>query len=296
MTVFKPTKGKGTLWGFLLVVFIGALMLIPVGLTMAAGKPNSVFMGIMGITLAIVVLLIGYFTWAAGNMAYFLDKNELVIKWAFNKKKVPLANIKGVRRGVGMSSLKIVGASWPGFHMGSFTDPGGKGSVNMFGTRLWGDIILIRTKWEVIGITPEDPEAFLEELQKLIPGLEADSLGQKGTVQIFSPWKEKKFIALAAATLLILGGTGLYLVNVIPVLPNQVPLHYNLAGEVDRYGSPTELYLPYGIGVGVCLLLFFINGITGRNNRTSAYLMGFVSLFIALLFGVISIGMVISSR
>lgn len=294
MTVHKPTQGKGFLWGIILVAFVGALLLVPVGMAMIAGNQNPFFSVTMGITFIIVILLIGYFTWAARTMEYSLDKNGLVIKWAFNKKKVLLANILGVRRGVGMSSLKVVGASWPGFHIGSFTDPGGKGTVNMFGTRLWGDIIFVRTKWEIIGITPEDPEAFLEELHEFLPKLEADSPGKRGILETFSPWKEKRFIALAAATLLILGGTGLYLASVIPELPNQVPLHYNLAGEVNRYGSPYELYAPYGIGVGVCLLLFLINWITGRNNKASAYLVGFVSLFIAVLFAAISIGMVVS--
>lgn|GEM_PF-7109884 len=296
MNIYKPTPGKGLAWGIGLLLFVGAVVILPVMISLFTGKPNPVFLGTMSVVGLMVFGLIGYFVWAAGSLEYRLGKDGLVIRWACNRKVIPLESIKGVRRSVGTSSMKVVGASWPGFHLGSFTDPTGKGTVNMYGSRLWGDILLLRTKWEIIGITPEHPDKFLDELNQLIPGIEADGFGDScGELQSFSPWKEKGFIALITASVLILAGTGVFLAKTVPGLPPEIPMHFNLAGEVDRYGHPSEIYTPFGIGVLTVVLMAAIAGVVARNNKTSVYLMGFVSLFLALLFSIISVSMVLTN-
>ncbi len=297
MTVYKPAPSKGPAWGLGFLVFVVVITGVPVGINLASGKPNPAFLSVMGLTFIFVAAMAGYFAWAAKNMEYALDENGLVIKWAFNTKKIPLEGIKGVRRTVGTSSMKVIGASWPGFHLGSFTDPAGKGSVNLFATRLWGDILLIRTNWEVIGITPADPDRFLDELHRLVPGLEADSHPDREQPErAFSAWKDRIFLLVMGLTAAIIIGTGIFLVQTVPTLPAKIPMHYNLAGEVDRYGSPAEIYLPFGIGVFTIIFMVGLTSVMARNNKTSAYLMAFVSLFISLLFGVISISMVLSGR
>lgn len=295
MKVYKPVPGKGVAWGIGLVIFVAAVTGIPVVINLASGRPNPGFLSVMGLMFVFVLALAGYFTWAAKNLQYVLDEKGLLIKWAFNKKRIPLEHIKGVRRTIGTSSLKVVGASWPGFHLGSFTDPAGRGSVNLFATRLWGDILLIRTKWEVVGITPEDPDQFLDELNRLLPGLEADSgTGAEQPVQPFSPWKDRLFLTVMGISAVIIIGTAIFLLKTIPTLPAKIPMHYNLAGEVDRYGSPREIFIPFGIGVLTMIFMVAITSAVARNNKTSAYMMAFVSLFISLIFSIIAISMTVS--
>jgi len=243
--------------------------------------------------LAVASVVI-YFTWAAANLQYELADDELVIKWAFNKKRIPLSAIKGIGRTVGTSSMKVMGASWPGFHIGSFTSPTGHGMVNMYGTRLWGDIVLIRTKWEIIGITPVNPEELTDRLHELVPGLEPDSITGGEPLEPFSPWRDKKFLAALAATAIILVGTAVYLLYMMPSLPSRVPLHYDLSGQVNRYGSPRELFIPFGIGAAITALMIGLTTTLARNNRASIYMAAYVSIFIALLFSAITIGMVFS--
>lgn len=295
MTTYKPVRNKGFAWGIALSIFVVLVTAVPVAISLASGKPNPGFITAMGLVFVFVTAMVGYFTWASRNMEYILDENGLVIKWAFNKKKIPLESIKGFRRAVGTSSLKVVGASWPGFHLGSFTDPAGRGSVNLFATRLWGDILLIRTKWEVVGITPEDPDQFLDELNRLLPGLEADSgTGAEQPVQPFSPWKDRLFLTVMGISAVIIIGTAIFLLKTIPTLPAKIPMHYNLAGEVDRYGSPREIFIPFGIGVLTMIFMVAITSAVARNNKTSAYMMAFVSLFISLIFSIIAISMTVS--
>lgn len=271
------------------MLFVAAIIAVPTVITWF-NRPVPGFSIVMGMISVLVLGLLGYFAWAAKNLRYELDDKNLIIRWAFNKKVVPFASIRGFNRMVGTSAAKVVGASLPGFHLGSFTNPTGKGSINLFATRLWGDILLIRTKWEVVGITPENPEEFLEDLSQHVHDLQPDNLtGDEREVAAFSPWRQKHFLAVMGLTAVIIIGTGLYLFNTIPNMPSQIPMHYNLYGQVDRYGSPSELWVPYGIGVSVVLFLSLLNGVVAKNNKTSAYLMAYTSLFIALLFSIISI-------
>lgn len=295
MKEFKPVHGRGFVWGLILLIFVLLIVAVPVGINIYSGIVIPGFIVVMGIISVFVTAMFGYFTWSAKNMKYTIDAKGITIKWAFNKKTIPLESILGAAKTVGTSSLKVMGASWPGFHMGSFTDPTGKGSVNLFATRLWGEILLIRTKWEVVGITPANSDEFLNELNKFIPDLNEGSFLQKGDVEAYSLQKDRVVIALMAITGLILAGTGLFLYNIIPTLPPKVPMHFNISGEIDRYGSPNEIFGPFGIGVLVVIMMLGINLSFARNNKTSIRMMAFVSLFISLIFSLIAIGMALAA-
>lgn len=61
-----------------------------------------------------------------------------------------------------------------------------------------------------------------------------------------------------------------YLAAVWQKLPDRIPLHYNLQGEVDRLGSKTELLagilILTVVNIGVCVLLFNAHKIDTRKN------------------------------
>ncbi|HWI54185.1 MAG TPA: PH domain-containing protein [Desulfobacteria bacterium] len=295
MKTFKPVQGRGFLWGIVIMIFVGFILTLPITFSMVSGTVIPGFIAVMTIISALVAAMMGYFTWSAKSMEYILGDKEITIKWAFNKKTIPIDSILGLTKTVGTSSFKVMGASWPGFHIGSFTDPTGKGSVNLFATRLWGEILLIRTKWEVVGITPSQSDEFLHDLEKIMPNLKEGSFSNEDKVEPYSPRKDKLVITLISLTAIILAGTGLFLYNIIPTLPSKVPMHFNLAGQIDRYGSPKEIYKPFGIGVLVIIMLFGINIILARNNKASIRMMAFVSLFISIIFSLIAIGMAISA-
>lgn len=297
MKVYKPAQGKGFIWGVGLLIFSIVILAVPTVIISPTGGPGWTFTAVMGLTGILVVGMMGYFTWAAKNLEYRIKGEDLVIRGAFNQKRIPLQSIREVRKVVGTSSMKVVGASWPGFHWGTFTDPRGKGSANLYATRLWGDIILLQTKWETIGITPENPDEFLDDLNRLLPDLAQkretmeDGEGRKRV----SPWKDRFFPSMVFLSLLILAGTGIFLAMKIPGLPERVPMHYNLAGEVDRYGSPTEIWVPFGIGAVTNALLLGIGLTVARNNKMSAYMVGITSVFLSLIFCLIAVGMVLSA-
>lgn len=70
----------------------------------------------------------------------------------------------------------------------------------------------------------------------------------------------------------ILAGPAIYLAIVWNKLPVQVPLHYNLQGEVDRYGNKTELLgvlaVLTGLNIGLYFLLTNIHRIDPKKKYT----------------------------
>lgn len=49
-------------------------------------------------------------------------------------------------------------------------------------------------------------------------------------------------------------------VSTIPSGIEEIPMHWNAAGEIDRYGSPYEMFIPSGIlaAVNLMLALFYL--------------------------------------
>ena len=64
---------------------------------------------------------------------------------------------------------------------------------------------------------------------------------------------KKLYFILFAVLLLCIVGTGIFII----LSPDQIPMHYNTAGEVDRIGSKYEnLILPVmNLGMGAFFLL-----------------------------------------
>lgn len=52
-------------------------------------------------------------------------------------------------------------------------------------------------------------------------------------------------------TLLFFVGSVIYLIMIWPSLPNEVPAHYNAAGEVDRWGEKWEMSILSIVGAGL---------------------------------------------
>lgn len=285
MKIFKPTPGRGVAVGVGAMIFSGLTVALPIGIMLTRGKPDIGFLIVMGSTFILLMAVFGYLTMAAKNLEYALTEKELIIKWAFNRKVVPLEGIRGVRRMTGTGAMKLMGSSWPGFHIGTFSDPMGKGTVNMFGTRLWGEIILIKTKWETIGITPQDPEEFLAALEGAVPQpLKGEEVFSEAPEVAFNMWRDKIYLFMFGLNVILLAGAFVWVYHLTKTLPENIPMQQNLAGEVTRYGSPKEHYLLPGIGLVTFVFMTIMATATLKHNRTSAYLMGGTSLFLNLLF------------
>lgn len=71
-----------------------------------------------------------------------------------------------------------------------------------------------------------------------------------------------------------------------PSLPAQVPMHFGLHGNVNRYGSPIELLILPGINVLVAILLYFIPRLDPKKANIAASMPAYrwIRVFLATFF------------
>lgn len=106
-------------------------------------------------------------------------------------------------------------------------------------------------------------------------------------------------IVLNGLALAILIGTALYLAVTWRGIPDSVPMHYNTAGEIDRYGSKISLIALAAVPWGFFLLLTAVEfippsmmntgfAVTGeakaRVRAITVHLLGSVKLILAAVF------------
>ncbi|WP_033543767.1 DUF1648 domain-containing protein [Planococcus sp. CAU13] len=60
---------------------------------------------------------------------------------------------------------------------------------------------------------------------------------------------------LDAVTVIIFLAAIIYLIVQFPVLPEQVPAHYDATGSVDRWGSKMEMLILPAVGIGLWILM-----------------------------------------
>jgi len=114
--------------------------------------------------------------------------------------------------------------------------------------------------------------------------------------------KTKTQRAIEVATLACLVIALAYTIFNYTALPEQVPMHFNLSGEVDNYGDKSFVWFPLIIGFGLCFGLYKLNKyphlfnypteITSDNAEKhytfAVKTMSLVNFMVALLFAIIS--------
>lgn len=89
----------------------------------------------------------------------------------------------------------------------------------------------------------------------------------------------------------------LYLTLVWNKLPTQVPMHYNLAGEIDRYGTRSELLgltgIMSGVAVGLMVLFYFLPRFDPKGNlKYSSQALQMIGLGTCLLLATLSTSLI----
>jgi hypothetical protein len=182
------------------------------------------------------------------SLTYHLDRNGLQIRAGGWVIAVPMESITGIyalpqnTRGDGFRGLRF-----PGHNVGRERSRDGTTFVSA-ATAPPEDCLYVRAGTRVYAVSPEEPDAFrrtyemeraLGPLRSLRPGLEVPRLLQN----LF--WRDRLGRTLTAVALLgalILLGLAFWL---YPGLPEQVPMHFDQAGQPDRLAPPTDIfYLP----------------------------------------------------
>ena len=240
------------------------------------GRPISGLSFVLALLILLSLPLLGYLayrTWGCFSLEYRVNRDGVTIVWGPLRQPLPMAQIERIVRGGAPSARHRW--PWPGPYAAARSESP-LGPRLSYATRPAAEQLLLVTPEMVYGISPAEPESFLEALQ------ERHLLGPARTLPTepvwprlwqWRFWQDRVGQGLLLAGLLLSLALFGFLAFRFLALPEQVVLHFNAAGQPDRVGARQRLFLLPLIG----LLAWGINGVWGgviyRRQRLAAYLL-----------------------
>ncbi|HEX5502700.1 MAG TPA: DUF1648 domain-containing protein [Thermomicrobiales bacterium] len=280
MQRWRPAPSAGSLVGILAFLLCagGIAGLVLRSIPSAAGQPAAVALlwavvGLLALGAALlVVLLWGYFT-----LGYALDERDggaLVVRWAWRRVRIPLAEIEYL--GPARQLLRPARAGrlwpWPGYYLNALTDPS-LGRIRLFATLPPRRQLLVCSARGSFGLSPDRPGQLLERYRALradrpallapartplTPAARAgegagavpagavparllfDDEPRGAEVALF---RDRPAVSLILAAGLLVAAMLWFIVLRFGTVPSALPLHYSATGQPDRIGTPREIFV-----------------------------------------------------
>ena len=210
------------------------------------GKPHPVkfiTLLVLGTAFTGMAWLMWYYHRSFNRLSYELTGTGIIINWGKKPVVIPYHEITAVAPWKLKGASRVYGMELGGYRQGVFSIYRlGKGEFYAVGD----EVVLIQTGDNLYGITPADRDGFMSALKAKLQE-KGVSYSEQVTKQAT---KAKTGSSLDGWTIagLVVGfglilGMALAIYVLTPRLPEQIPMHYNLRGEVNRYGPPEELYI-----------------------------------------------------
>ncbi len=295
MTKWEIDAGRGFAIGVGLMSFITIANAALIGI--AASQPVSFGTFIVGISVLFGFLLVGliaYWVYGLAGSSYLLDRNALIIQWGPTKQVIPTNEIERVFTGEDIEGrIQFYGGGWPGHWVG-YGAVADAGETLFYATEPPRQQIFVTTPGLAYGISPADPEAFLESLQERLqmgPTQVTEQSSRRPAVLEWPVWQDWLGLALLGTGALALVGLIGFLAFRFPRLPLLMPLHFSASGAPDRLGPRGEIFLIPLIG----LLTLLMNGVLGTflygRNRMASYLLWGGSILVQILVWTAAMGL-----
>jgi hypothetical protein len=280
MTKWETGIGQGIAVGVALMVI---MILVDVGLIWLAVERRQISIGLFIIGLAVLFSLgllglIGYWLYGLARSRYLLDRNALIIQWGTTEQVIPAGQIERVLTGDEIEGhIRFYGGIWPG-HCVGYGEVPDAGPTLFYATVSPRHQVYIVTPGLTYGISPADHDGFLESLQKRLqmgPTQVVEQSSKRPGILDWVIWQDQLGLALLLVGFLVVLGLAGFLSFRFPSLPMMVPLHFDAAGNPDRLGPRTQIFITPLIG----LLTWLLNGALGslayrRERMVSCLLWG----------------------
>lgn len=228
------------------------------------------------VSIPLLILLI-YQTLGCLTLRYNLDRNGLIIRWIGTQQCVPIRDIQRIVSGHHFEGTIVHrrGLRWPGHERGVGMVPG-IGRTRFLANRPLGDQLLLVAPGEAYGISPRDPEGFIqayEARRQLGPNRLLDRGVDRGRLLTWPLWTDHTaWVLLGIAIIVNLALFG-YLGSRYPSLDLQLPLHFDNQGLVDRIGTRIELFTLPIIGLIILVTNTVLGLLLYRRERAGSYLL-----------------------
>jgi len=288
---FRPRRWPGVLAGAGLALLFLAVDVWLVR-RIAGRTPDlvSLLLGLLGLLTLPVLAAIGYGLYGLLSLAYDMNRNRLLIRWASSEEVIPMGHVIRVVEGSQLlDCVRWRGMRWPGHMIGRGEVEGPEGvPVLSFATEPLRRQLLLITPGLAYAISPFDREGFLAALAVR---------RQMGAVQqvlqearhphllTWSLWGDRKLWWLILAGVVANGALFAYLCWRYAALPPLIPLHFDRLGQADRIGARAELFRLPVIGLLALLLDGVLSGVLHPRHRVASYLLLGGAVMVQVLLG-----------
>lgn len=241
-------------WDWML---LGLMTLVSAGVILVTYQlPQKLLFILILIMMTGLTGYIYYSIRAARSLSYEVGREGIVINYGYKKLLIPYKDILAleVKERPGLS--RLAGNEWPGSYSGYFTESRQKKLAVVYATQL-KNLVKIETSELNYFISPQDNHRFIEKVEQYWtpPQRRDERLAPKTHPHLWQTASGAWLLVLNLIAVGLVVGYIYYLTTTI----GQVPLHYNFRGEVDRYGSPAELYFTL-IGTAIVLPVIVLVG------------------------------------
>jgi hypothetical protein len=294
MTKWKTDAMRGLSVG---IGLMAAIILVDVGLVwLAVIRPLRIGTFIIGLAVLLslgLLGLIGYWLHGLARSGYLLDRNALVIQWGPTEQTIPTTHIERVLTGDEVEGhIQFYGGMWPG-HCVGYGEVPGAGAALFYATAPPRHQIYIVTPGLTYGISPANPERFLESLHRRLqmgPTQIVEQSSRRPGFLNWAIWRDRLGLALLATGFLaLLALTGLLCFQ-FPALSRLVPLHFDAAGNPDRLGARGQVFIIPLIGLLALVANGVLGGFTYRRERVASYLLWGGAVLIQVLVWTAAVG------
>ncbi len=293
--VFKPVPSNGGIYSWILLILIEILF---ISISLILRNENiawifylfAIFMGLM-----FGLIVFGYY-----NMRFIFTENGLRLKWAFFNHVIPYESIEkiGFPSGKIRDGIRAGGIGIPGYLFGKFklVLDGNLTNVSLYSTKLDSLVFLFVNsgkKSKCYGLTPEKSHDFVNAVKSRNTMSEEITIDTEKSIQqdinISSKnQKYAKIVFIISLTVVMISAI-YYAINYGRLPETNIPLHWGIDGQANRWGSKLELlfyfYFTIIFGVFLSVLLYYFVCKKSEIGKTKwGYVIMFLPLSINILF------------
>ncbi len=253
MNTFDPETNVSVTSGVVALALVSLVAVtVAVGATFVPLSALTFLFAMVALLLMLVAALLGYQVWCFYHAHYHLDRNALVIRWGNFGEVIPLKEIEKVHAGSDyVDGIRFRRVPLPGWWVGMAYHPE-LGWMRAYATAPPDEQIIISAKCGNFIISPAQMTPFVEGLR--------DRLRMGATIAVkyerLLPRLLKQglltdrlafglIISVIALNLTVFAmSTALY-----PMLPGEIPVHFDAQGFPDRIGDKVGLFMPALIAV-----------------------------------------------
>ena len=277
MEEFTPDRWLGLASGLALMLFVLALdALLIWGISQVGISLVGFLLALAVVASLFVLILLGYWLYGLLWSGYYVDRNALVIRWGATTQVVPLENVDAVLTGDQVEGImRFRGPLWPGLRVG-YGELADIGPTLFFVTTSLRGQVILTTPALAYALSPADQSAFLETFRHRLsmgPTQSVEQVSQQPAVLTWGFWSDSLGMALLSGAVVLLIALFGFIALRYPSLADFQPLHFDIAGLPDRWGTRAQVFtLPF-----IGLLALIANGGLGfllyERERPAAYLL-----------------------